>query len=180
MAVEVVAGSKQFIFKFDFSRKISFKNNCNKQMPFGPFSFDLYKDISPIFQNVFKYVLIQDPIKIASGFTLGFFIKDFIEQFLNKFLKPILMIVLSIFSKSSFSYTIAGQEIDFGGIFIQIVIFTTFMFIFYYGFVNPIDKLRERYNIDQKTSACPYCKTLINREATRCPSCTSQLSSLPS
>jgi large conductance mechanosensitive channel len=135
---------------------------------------DIYK-IAPGFQNVLKFILIQDPIKIATGFTMGFFVNNLIQNFLNNIIKPLVIIILGVFSKSNFAYTVLGQTFDIGSILTQLVIFIVFICIFYFGIVNPVDKLKQRYNVEQKSVACPYCKTIINPEATRCPACTSQL-----
>ena len=135
---------------------------------------NIYK-IAPGLQNVLKFILIQDPIKIATGFTMGFFVNNLIQDFLNKIIKPLVTIILGVFSTSHFAYTVSGQTFDVGSILTQLVIFIVFICIFYFGIVNPVDKLKQRYNIEQKTAACPYCKTIINPEATRCPACTSQL-----
>jgi len=139
-----------------------------------PFGF-IYEDLSPLFQNVLKFVLIQDPVKIATGFILGASINKLFQVFLESLVKPLLVIIVLYLSKSGFRYTLAGQTFDVGSLIIEIVLFITFMIIFYYLFVGPIESLKEEYNIEQKTIDCPYCMTLINPSATRCPACTSQL-----
>ena len=119
----------------------------------------VYKKISPSLEKVLRFVLIQDPIKIATGFTLGYFTNNFIREILNNIVKPIVYMVISLFSDSGFVYSVFGQTINIGIVLTEIVLFTTFIVILYYGFVSPIDNLKQRYNIDQKTIQCPYCKT---------------------
>ncbi len=138
---------------------------------------DIYDDVSPLFQNVLRFILIQDPVKIATGFTVGMFVTDFFKKLIDSVVKPLLFIILAKFSESGFVYTLAGQQFNVGSLLTELVVFFVFMAIFYYGFVGPIDNLKRKYNIDQKTADCPYCKTIINPKATRCPSCTSQLAS---
>jgi len=139
-----------------------------------PFGF-IYDDLSPILQNVLKFVLIQDPVKIATGFIIGASINKLFQVFLESLVKPFLFVILLFLSKSGFRYTVAGQTFDVGSLIIEIFLFIIFMVIFYYLFVGPIETLKEEYNIEQKTIDCPYCMTLINPSATRCPACTSQL-----
>ena len=150
-------------------------NQFYKKLYRGPDFNNIYSDVSPQFQNVLKFILIQDPIKIATGFTMGFFVNNLIQNFLNNIVKPFVIIMLGAVSSSKFAYTIAGQTFDIGSIVTQLVLFVVFITIFYFGFVNPVDKLKQRFNIEQRSKACPYCKTLINPEASRCPACTSQL-----
>jgi large conductance mechanosensitive channel len=137
----------------------------------------LYDDVSPLFQDVLKFILIQDPVKIATGFTVGMFVTDFFKRLIDTVVKPLIFIVLAKFSETGFVYTVSGQSFNIGSLITELVVFFVFMIVFYYGFVGPIDGLKSKYNIDQKTADCPYCKSIINPTATRCPSCTSQLSS---
>ena len=137
----------------------------------------LYDDVSPLFQDVLKFILIQDPVKIATGFTVGMFVTDFFKRLIDTVVKPLIFIVLAKFSETGFVYKVAGQSFNIGSLITELVVFFVFMIVFYYGFVGPIDGLKSKYNIDQKTADCPYCKSIINPTATRCPSCTSQLSS---
>jgi large conductance mechanosensitive channel len=137
----------------------------------------LYDDVSPLFQNVLKFILIQDPVRIATGFTVGMFVTDFFKRLIDTVVKPLIFIVLAKFSETGFVYKVSGQSFNIGSLITELVVFFVFMVVFYYGFVGPIDGLKQKYNIDQKTADCPYCKSIINPTATRCPSCTSQLSS---
>ena len=130
---------------------------------------------SPIFKNILKFLLVQDPIKIASGVTLGFFLNNQLGEIIKQILKPIVYIIISLFSDTGFVYTLFGQPFDIGAVILAILTFFTFIVILYFCLLAPVDKLKEKYNVDKKTAQCKYCKTLINPDATRCPSCTSEL-----
>ncbi len=125
--------------------------------------------------NILKFILIQDPIKVAIGMALGLSVKTFFTQVTDEFIKPLVTLFLHLFSKSGFNYTVFGQQFGIGNVIEQLVVFVLFIVLMYYGVIKPINNLKEKYNIEQKSVKCPYCTTLISPEATRCPACTSQL-----
>ena len=138
--------------------------------------FDVFYDqTSKGFTNVLKFLLVQDPIKVAVGMALGLSVKTLFTHLTDELVKPLVHIIIGFISKSGLNFSIFGQTFGIGNVVEQSIIFILFLSLLFFGFVNPIDKLRAKYNLDQKTSACPYCRTLINPEATRCPACTSQL-----
>ena len=130
---------------------------------------------SKAIENVLKFILIQDPMKIAIGTAMGLTVKTLFTQVTDDLVKPIVKIILHSISNSGLNFTVFGQTVGIGNVVEQFIIFLLFMVVVFYGFIQPINKLREKYDIDQKTTACPYCTTLINPNATRCPACTSQL-----
>jgi len=138
--------------------------------------FDVFYDLtSQKFVDVLKFILVQDPIKVAIGMALGLSIKTMFTEVTDDIVKPFVHVVLNLLSKTGFNYTLFGQKFGLGKIIEQIIVFVLFLMVLYYGFILPIDNLRKKYNIEQKTTPCPYCTTLISPEATRCPACTSQL-----
>ena len=135
----------------------------------------LLDGISPAFTNILKFLLIQDPVKIAVGFALGLSISNVFTEIIGNLIKPIIHLILHFFSKSGFNYNILGTSFNIGNMFEQIIIFFIFILVLYYGFIVPINNLKTKYNITQQTFKCPYCTTLISPTATRCPACTSDI-----
>jgi large conductance mechanosensitive channel len=125
--------------------------------------------------NIMRFILVQDPVKVAIGLALGLSIKNIFTEITDDLVKPFVNILIKSISKSELNFTIFGETFGIGKVINQLVIFIIFLVLMYYGFIQPINRLRKRYDIDQKTVACPYCTTLISPNATRCPSCTSQL-----
>ena len=111
--------------------------------------------------NLIKFILLQDPVKIAIGFALGMAFSKIGLSIISDFVNPIVHLKIS--------------EFKFKNIIEQIITLFIFLLILYYFVIIPINNLKEKYNIDMKTAMCPYCKSLINPNATKCSSCTSQL-----
>lgn len=134
-----------------------------------------YDNISPEFMNILKFILIQDPVKIAIGMALGLSISKIFTEIIGDLIKPLIHVFLNIFSKTGFNYIFYGSAFNIGAVIEQLIIFVIFIVLLYYVFVLPINKLKVKYNIEQKTVTCPYCTTLINPLAIKCPACTSEL-----
>jgi len=103
--------------------------------------------------------------------ALGLAISNLFTGIISGAISPSIHSLLYYFSETGFNYA----HFKFGSILEQVIIFVIFIIVLYYGFVLPVDNLKEKYNIEQKTVACPYCMSLINPLATRCPNCTSQI-----
>ena len=139
-------------------------------------TFNIFFDtVSPFFTKLLKFILIQDPAKIAIGITLGFTISKLFNELTAGFISPFINGVLKSVSDTGFNYKIGNFDIKLGNILNSIIVFFIFLALLFFVFVEPIDKLRQKYNIDQNTVGCPYCTTLINPFASRCPACTSEI-----
>jgi len=135
----------------------------------------LFDNVGPQVSNILKFVLTQDPIKVAIGMSLGLAFTKVGTSVIDSFIKPLVQIFLHLFSKSGFTYNIYGVTFSIGSIIEQIIVFIIFITLLYYFVIIPVGNLKAKYNINVQTSTCPYCYTLVNPEATRCQACTSQL-----
>jgi len=134
-----------------------------------------YDKVSPSIINVLKFLLIQDPVKVAIGLALGMSLNNLFVGFSDDMIKPLVSIFSKSVSDTGLKFFAFGSTFNIGDLFQQIVTFIVFILCVYYLFVVPVNKLKQKYDIDQKTTSCPYCTTLINPNATRCPACTSNL-----
>jgi len=131
--------------------------------------------VSPAFENILKFILLQDPIKIAVGVTLAYVLSKLVVKISDGILAPFIRILIKMISKSEFTFKLGDSTFKFGTVIEQLLIFILYIFILYFLFIVPVNNLSIKYNINQKTVGCPFCMTLINPNATRCPSCTSRL-----
>lgn len=129
--------------------------------------------VSPVYLNALKFILLQDPIKIALGAALALATINMFTGILDQTVKPIVSIFLHSLSETGFSYTYEGITVNLGAVIEQIIIYLIIILLLYYLFARPVMYLRKKYNVEQKTVKCPYCITAINESATRCPAYTS-------
>lgn len=69
----------------------------------------------------------------------------------------------------------AGAAVMSYGVFINMVINFLIVAFVIFLLVKAMNKLRKAKEEDVTTKACPFCKSDIALEATRCPACTSEL-----
>ena len=139
-------------------------------------TFNIFFDtVSPSLTKLLKFILIQDPIKIAIGMSLGLTISRLFNELTGDFISPLINGVFKSVSDTGFNYKVGNFDIKLGNILNSVIVFGIFLAVLFFVFVEPIDKLRKKYNIQQKTVGCPYCTTLISPLASRCPACTSEI-----
>ena len=134
-----------------------------------------YNQFSSGYATILKFILTQNSIRIAIGMSLGIVLSNTGTKIIKDIIKPLINILLHFLSKTNFVYTIYGNTFNFGGIVEQLITFIIFVIIIYYAIIVPLGKLEKKYNINDNTQQCPYCMTLINSHAIKCPSCTSEL-----
>ena len=119
-------------------------------------------------------------VDMAVGVIIGAAFKDIVTSLVDNIISP----VIGIFGGASFDslqYNLFGKAIINYGAFLTAVInflimaFVVFLIV---KFVNTITKLMARKKEEDApaTKTCPYCKSDIAIDATRCPHCTSELS----
>ena len=111
--------------------------------------------------NVLKFLLIQDPTQIAIGFALGTSFSNIGLSIIDDVVKPLI--------KGNITDMKLKNVIE------QSAVLIIFFIILYYLVIIPLNNLKKKYGIDIKEAVCPYCRTTISPNATRCPSCTSDL-----
>lgn len=121
------------------------------------------------------FALGSNFVSMAVGIAVGGALTKIVGSFVEDIVSPILGMIIRIdFKKLSFK--IFSVEISYGSFIMSIinamiVLFSAFLFI------RMINKLKNKdKNIeDSEMVQCPYCKTMIKKDATRCPNCTSML-----
>lgn len=121
------------------------------------------------------FALGSNFVSMAVGIAVGGALTKIVGSFVEDIVSPLLGMIIRIdFKKLSFK--IFSVEISYGSFIMSIinaiiVLFSAFLFI------RMINKLKNKdKNIeDGEMVQCPYCKTLIKKDATRCPNCTSML-----
>ncbi len=76
--------------------------------------------------------------------------------------------------------TAGAVTLNYGSFINTIITFLIIAFVVFFFIVRPIAQMSARQKAAQPAAApttkeCPFCKTSINLNATRCPNCTSQL-----
>ena len=131
------------------------------------------------FMNEFKkFICRGNVMDMAVGVIIGGAFTAIVTSLVNDVINPL----LGIFGGMNFDqlvWNVNGAEIAYGK-FITAVINFLIMALIIFVIVRTMNKLSDKYNKKEEPAApttkkCPYCKSDIALDATRCPHCTSQL-----
>ena len=131
------------------------------------------------FFNEFKEFAMRGNIMdMAVGIIVGAAFTAIVTSLVNDIISPI----IGIFATEDFSdlvWTVAAVDIKYGAFIMAIINFLLVAFALFLV-IKAMNKAASLTNKTEEEAApttkeCPFCKTEIHIEATRCPHCTSQL-----
>lgn len=126
-----------------------------------------------------EFALRGNMIDLAVGVIIGGAFKAIIDSLVGDIVSPL----LGLLTKRDFSAlvaTVGDVEIRYGAFITAIINFilmalVIFIFIRLMNRLSNIRKKDEAKEEEKTTKECPFCKSEIAIEATRCPHCTSAL-----
>lgn len=133
------------------------------------------------FLNEFKeFALRGNVMDLAVGVIIGAAFQAIISSLVQDVISPL----IGLFANTDLTYlsaTVGGVEIRYGA-FLTALINFVIMAVIIFLLVKAMNKLASlgKKNVPQEPTApttkiCPYCKSEIAIDATRCPHCTSTL-----
>jgi len=147
------------------------------------------------FVNDFQDFAFKDStFGTAVGIMIGVALKDVINSLINNILMPPIAYITSgidfsdlffVIGKTKYTSLELAQEADalvvtygsFVDSFINFLITALVLFLLARVIVKGIQKRTKRSEKkeDNSTKDCPYCKSKIHKDASRCPNCTSKI-----
>lgn len=123
-----------------------------------------------------------DVMNMAVGIIIGGAFQGIVNSLVNDIVSPI----IGLFSNRDFSYLVlkVGEvEIKYGSFITAVINFVIMAFIIFLLMkgMNKLSALGDKAFHKEKevtaptTKTCPYCKSTIDINATKCPHCTSDL-----
>lgn len=129
------------------------------------------------FREFREFALRGNVMSLAVGVIIGAAFQGIVTSLTENILSPI----IGLFVKQNFdvlAVEVLGVSLRYGAFVTAIINFVILAFVVFL-LVRGINKL---LNIGAKKEPpaeperlCPYCKSALHKEATRCPACTSQL-----
>ncbi len=143
------------------------------------------------FLKEFKEFAVKgNMIDLAVGMIVGSAFTALVKSVVDDLFMPLLSIFTGKLDFNNMFLPLAGQEtkvyaeaVEQGAVFgygkfiTQVISFVIMAFVVFL-FVKAMNKLRKEEASapePETTKECPYCKSTINIDATRCPNCTSKL-----
>ncbi len=132
------------------------------------------------FMNEFKkFICRGNVMDMAVGIIIGGAFTAIVNSLVSDIINPL----LGLFGGMNFDqlvWNITGEVTLAYGKFITAIINFLIMALVIFMLVRTMNKISDKYGKKEEpkaptTKKCPYCKSEIALEATRCPHCTSQL-----
>ena len=116
-------------------------------------------------------------VDMAVGVVIGAAFKAIVDSLVDDIISPLIGLIANK-DLSANVFLIGDVEVRYGS-FISAVINFLIMALVIFCIVKAINKAKEFHKpeeiLDPTEKECPYCKSVIAIEATRCPNCTSKL-----
>lgn len=124
-----------------------------------------------------KFAFKGNLIDLAVGFILGIAFSSVVTSLVEDIFMPVIGAIVSDQSLAALTVEVGGAEVRYGNF---LAVFINFLLIAWILFlvVRAANRMRPQQEEmeEANTKACPFCVSLIPLNATRCPSCTSDLS----
>ena len=136
------------------------------------------------FVNEFKEFAIRGNVmSLAVGVIIGSSFQGMVKSLTDNILSPI----IGLFTKQNFDMlelAVLGVTLRYGAFITSVINFIIMAFVVFIlvRLMNRLLAIGEQKKppaVPVPDRLCPYCKTVLHKEATRCPACTSQLETAP-
>lgn len=131
------------------------------------------------FLNEFKeFAMRGNVLDMAVGIIVGAAFTTIVTSLVDDILSPIIGLLVRV-NFSDLVVSIAGVDLKYGSFIMAVINFLIVAFVLFtlIKFMNKAASLGKKPKEEEAptTKECPYCKSEISIEATRCPNCTSYL-----
>lgn len=139
------------------------------------------------FLNEFKeFAMRGNVVDMAVGVVIGGAFKGIVDSLVADLVSPLISVILNLIVGETLhianfnqaSITLAGAELKYGNFLMTILNFVIMAFVIFV-IVKGINMLRDFGKHEEvaapTTKICPYCKSEIAIDATRCAHCTAEL-----
>lgn len=119
-----------------------------------------------------EFIAKGSVLDMAVGIIMGTAFTAIVNSVVEDLLMPIITGLTAGVDFSELYVTIGGAKLMFGNLINAIITFLIIAFVMF-AIVKAFNKKNKEEEVASKD--CPYCKSSIPVEATRCPHCTSEL-----
>lgn len=127
-----------------------------------------------MFKEFKEFIAKGNVLDMAVGIIMGTAFTAIVNSVVEDLLMPIITGLTAGVDFSELNVNIAGAQLKFGNLINAIITFLIISLVMF-AIVKTFNKNNKEVEEDTASKNCPYCKTDIPVEATRCPHCTSEL-----
>lgn len=128
-----------------------------------------------------EFIAKGNVMDMAVGVIIGGAFGKIVSSLVENILMPLIGILLGGVSFENLAVTVGTAEVKYG-IFLQSVFDFLIIAFVIFIMIKQIAKVTDKFKKEEEAPAptekvCPFCKSKIDINATRCPHCTSELGS---
>lgn len=127
-----------------------------------------------MFKEFKEFIAKGNVLDMAVGIIMGTAFTAIVNSVVEDLLMPIITGLTAGVDFSELNVNIAGAQLRFGNLINAIITFLIISLVMF-SIVKTFNRNNKEIEEDTASKDCPYCKTSIPVEATRCPHCTSEL-----
>ncbi len=129
------------------------------------------------FQEFKEFAIKGNAMQLAVGVIIGGAFTAIVNALVENVLTPILGLFTGGWDFNTLSFGIGNAQITYGAFISAVInfILTAFVLFLLVKAINKLNRKKEEAPAVPTTKVCPFCKSEIAIDATRCPHCTSQL-----
>ncbi|MDU2598295.1 MULTISPECIES: large conductance mechanosensitive channel protein MscL [Anaerococcus] len=125
-------------------------------------------------QEFKDFIAKGNVLDMAVGIIMGTAFTAIVNSVVEDLLMPIITGLTAGVDFSDLYVTVGGAKLMFGNLINAIITFLIISFVMF-AIVKTFNRHSDEASEEAPTKECPYCKSSIAVEATRCPHCTSEL-----
>jgi len=128
------------------------------------------------FKEFREFALRGNVMSLAVGVIIGSSFQGVVTSLTENILSPI----IGLFTRQNFNsleLAVLGVTLRYGAFITSVINFIIMAFVVFIlvRIMNKLLTMGEEKKAAVPARLCPYCKTALHKDATRCPACTSQV-----
>ena len=129
-----------------------------------------------MFKEFKEFISRGNVLDMAIGLIMGSAFTAIVTSLVDDLLMPIIAGLTAGVNYEDLVVNIGGATLKIGNLINAIISFIIIAFVLFL-IVKSINKLHKKDDapVEETEKTCPYCKSTIAMDATRCPNCTSKL-----
>lgn len=127
-----------------------------------------------MFKEFKEFIARGNVLDMAVGLIMGSAFTAIVNSLVDDLLMPIIAGLTAGVNYEDLVINIGGATLKIGNLINAIISFIIIAFVLFL-IVKAINKLHKEEPVEETEKTCPYCKSKIDIDATRCPECTSKL-----
>lgn len=129
-----------------------------------------------MFKEFKEFIARGNVMDMAIGLIMGSAFTAIVTSVVDDLLMPIISGLTAGVNYEDLVVSVAGADLKIGNLINAIISFIIIAFVMFLivRSMNRVNKKKEEPIVETEKT-CPYCKSTIDIEATRCPNCTSKL-----